>query len=79
MSEYQFAGLLRGSKLALTNCKTIPLQVPAEAEIVIEGHVSLTESGPEGPYGDHTGYYNSVEPFPIFTVSAITMRKDPFT
>mgnify|MGYP001158440490 CR=1 FL=1 len=77
MSEYQFAGLLRGSKLALTNCKTIPLQVPAEAEIVIEGHVSLTETGPEGPYGDHTGYYNSVEPFPIFTVSAITMRKDP--
>ena len=61
MSEYQFAGLLRGSKLALTNCTTIPLQVPAEAEIVLEGHVSLRD-GAEGPYGDHTGYYNSVEP-----------------
>ncbi|MEE2996417.1 MAG: UbiD family decarboxylase [Pseudomonadota bacterium] len=77
MSEYQFAGLLGGSKLSLTDCKTIPLQVPAEAEIVIEGHVSLTEAGHEGPYGDHTGYYNAVEPFPIFTVSAITMRSDP--
>lgn len=77
MSEYQFAGLLRGSKLALTDCKTIPLQVPAEAEIVIEGHVSLTDTGQEGPYGDHTGYYNAAEPFPVFTVSAITMRKDP--
>ncbi|MGB0630678.1 MAG: UbiD family decarboxylase [Alphaproteobacteria bacterium] len=77
MSEYQFAGLLRGSKLALVDCKTVPLQVPAEAEIVIEGHVSLTDTGPEGPYGDHTGYYNAAEPFPVFTVSAITMRKDP--
>ena len=77
MSEYQFAGLLRGSKLALTDCKTVPLQVPAEAEIVIEGHVSLTETSQEGPYGDHTGYYNAAEPFPVFTVSAITMRKYP--
>ena len=77
MSEYQFAGLLRGRKLALTDCRTVPLQVPAEAEIVIEGHVSLTETGPEGPYGDHTGYYNAAEPFPVFTVSAITTRKDP--
>ena len=77
MSEFQFAGLLRGSKLSLVDCKTVPLQVPAEAEIVIEGHVSLTETGREGPYGDHTGYYNAAEPFPVFTVSAITMRKDP--
>ena len=77
MSEYQFAGLLRGEKLALVDCKTVPLKVPAEAEIVIEGHVSLSETGLEGPYGDHTGYYNSVEPFPVFTVSAITMRRDP--
>ncbi|MBI05219.1 MAG: hypothetical protein CMI96_05315 [Pelagibacteraceae bacterium] len=77
MSEYQFAGLLRGKKLTLVDCKTVPLQVPAEAEIVIEGHVSLTESGMEGPFGDHTGYYNAVEPFPVFTVSAITMRRDP--
>ena len=77
MSEYQFAGLLRGRKLELADCKTVPLQVPAEAEIVIEGHVSLTDAGPEGPYGDHTGYYNATETFPVFTVSAITMRKDP--
>ena len=77
MSEYQFAGLLRGQKVALTDCKTVPLKVPAEAEIVLEGHVSLTETGDEGPYGDHTGYYNAVDRFPVFTVSAITMRKDP--
>ena len=76
MSEYQFAGLLRGKKTELVECKTIPLKVPASAEIVLEGHVSLSEYGAEGPFGDHTGYYNSVEQFPVFTVSAITMRKD---
>ncbi len=77
LSEYQFAGLLRGQKVELVKCKTVPLAVPAEAEIVIEGHVSLDDYGAEGPYGDHTGYYNSVEQFPRFTVSAITMRRDP--
>ncbi len=77
LSEYEFSGLLRGAKLELTDCKTIPLKVPAQAEIVLEGHVSLTEEGMEGPYGDHTGYYNSQEPFPVFTVSAVTMRKKP--
>ena len=77
LSEYQFAGLLRGKKVELVDCKTVPLKVPAEAEIVLEGHVSLDDYGDEGPYGDHTGYYNAVEPFPVFTVSAITMRKDP--
>lgn len=77
LSEYQFAGLLRGKKAELVDCKTVPLKVPAEAEIVLEGHVSLTDYRDEGPYGDHTGYYNSVEPFPVFTVSAITMRRDP--
>ena len=77
LSEYQFAGLLRGKKAELVDCKTVPLKVPAEAEIVIEGHVLLDEDAPEGPYGDHTGYYNSVERFPVFQVSAITMRKDP--
>ena len=71
----KFAGLLRGKKVELVDCKTVPLKVPATAEIVLEGHVSLTEYGDEGPYGDHTGYYNSVEPFPVFTVSAITMRR----
>ena len=77
MSEYHFAGLLRKKRVELVECKTIPLKVPAEAEIVLEGHVSLDDIHDEGPYGDHTGYYNAVEKFPVFTVSAITMRKDP--
>ena len=77
LSEYQFAGLLRGAKVELVDCKTIPLKVPAQAEIVLEGHVSLDDYADEGPYGDHTGYYNAVEPFPVFTISAITMRRDP--
>lgn len=77
LSEYQFAGLLRGKAVELVACNTVPLEVPASAEIIIEGHVSLDDYGDEGPYGDHTGYYNSVEQFPVFTVSAITMRRDP--
>jgi len=77
LSEYQFAGLLRGKKVELVDCKTVPLKVPATAEIVLEGHVMLDEFGDEGPYGDHTGYYNSVEPFPVFRISAITMRRKP--
>jgi len=77
LSEYQFSGLLRGEKVELVDCKTIPLKVPAQAEIVLEGYVSLDEYGDEGPYGDHTGYYNSVEQFPVFTITAITMRKNP--
>jgi len=77
LSEYQFAGLLRGAKVELVDCKTVPLKVPAEAEIVLEGHVALDEYGEEGPYGDHTGYYNAVERFPVFTISAVTMRRQP--
>ncbi len=77
LSEYQFAGLLRGEKVELVDCKTVPLKVPAQAEIVLEGHVSLEDYGDEGPYGDHTGYYNSVEQFPVFTISAITRRHKP--
>src|SRR3546814_758102 len=77
LSEYHFAGLLRGRKVELVDCKTQPLKVPAEAEIVIEGEVSLEDTAEEGPYGDHTGYYNAVERFPVFTVTAITMRHDP--
>ncbi|GEP56808.1 UbiD family decarboxylase [Reyranella soli] len=77
LSEYQFAGLLRGKKVELVDCRTVPLKVPAEAEIVLEGHVSLDDYGDEGPFGDHTGYYNSVERFPVFTLSAITMRRNP--
>ena len=77
LSEYQFAGLLRGKRVELVDCKTVPLKVPAEAEIVLEGHVALDDYRDEGPYGDHTGYYNAVEQFPVFTVSAITMRRRP--
>lgn len=77
LSEYQFAGLLRGKKVSLVDCVTQPLKVPAHAEIVLEGYVSLDDYADEGPYGDHTGYYNSVEQFPTFTITAITMRKDP--
>src|SRR6266436_3564404 len=77
LSEYQFAGLLRGKRLDLVECRTVPLKVPAEAEIVLEGHVSLDEYGDEGAYGDHTGYYNAVEQFPVFRISAMTMRRDP--
>jgi 4-hydroxy-3-polyprenylbenzoate decarboxylase len=77
LSEYHFAGLLRGQKVELVDCKTVPIKVPAEAEIVLEGHVSLDDYRDEGPYGDHTGYYNAVEPFPVFTISAITMRRQP--
>ncbi|WP_374274286.1 UbiD family decarboxylase [Brevundimonas sp.] len=77
LSEYQFAGLLRGAKAELVACKTQPLMVSAQAEIVLEGEVLLDEHAAEGPYGDHTGYYNSVETFPVFRVTAITRRKDP--
>jgi 4-hydroxy-3-polyprenylbenzoate decarboxylase len=77
LSELKFSGVLRGKRPEVVNCLTVPLLVPAEAEIVIEGIVSATETAPEGPYGDHTGYYNSVEEFPVMRVTAITMRKDP--
>ena len=77
LSEYQFAGLLRGSKTELVKCIGSDLQVPAYAEIVLEGVIHPNETAPEGPYGDHTGYYNEVAEFPVFTVERITMRKDP--
>lgn len=77
MSEYNFAGLLQNKSIELVQCKTIDLKVPANAEIVLEGYVSLDEYLPEGPFGDHTGYYNDVELFPAFNLTAITMRKNP--
>ena len=77
MSEYQFAGLLRGEKVALVDCKTVPIKVPANAEIVLEGHVSLIDYADEGPFADHTGYFNAVDRFPVFTIDCITMRKNP--
>ncbi|EOA62788.1 UbiD family decarboxylase [Anaplasma phagocytophilum] len=77
LSEYQFAGILRKRPTELVNCITVPLRVPANAEIVLEGYVSASELLDEGPYGDHTGYYNSVEKFPKFVIKAITMRNSP--
>jgi 4-hydroxy-3-polyprenylbenzoate decarboxylase len=92
LSEYQFAGLLRGARTEITRCIGNGLQVPATAEIVLEGHIhpdpanangALSasnrgyETALEGPFGDHTGYYNEVERFPVFTVERITMRRNP--
>jgi len=76
LSEYQFAGLLRGSRSRLCDCTSVPLQVPESAEIVLEGYVSLSEYAEEGPFGDHTGYYNETEIFPVFTVETMCMRRD---
>jgi len=77
LSEYAFAGLLRGSKTELVKCIGNDLQVPASAEIVLEGFIYPADMAEEGPYGDHTGYYNEVEQFPVFTIERITQRKDP--
>ncbi|MEW6999243.1 4-hydroxy-3-polyprenylbenzoate decarboxylase [Colwelliaceae bacterium BS250] len=77
LSEYAFAGLLRGSKTEVVKSISNDLEVPASAEIILEGYLAPDEMAPEGPYGDHTGYYNEVDEFPVFTVTHITMRKDP--
>ena len=77
LSEYGFAGLLRGAKTEVVKALGSDLQVPASAEIVLEGHIYPDDLAPEGPFGDHTGYYNEVESFPVFTIERITMRKDP--
>jgi 4-hydroxy-3-polyprenylbenzoate decarboxylase len=77
LSEYAFAGLLRGSKTEVVKCLSNDLQVPASAEIVLEGFIYPGETAPEGPYGDHTGYYNEVDEFPVFTIERITQRQVP--
>jgi 4-hydroxy-3-polyprenylbenzoate decarboxylase len=77
LSEYAFAGLLRGSRTELVKCLGSDLEVPASAEIVLEGHLAPGDTAPEGPFGDHTGYYNEVEEFPVFTVDRISWRNDP--
>ncbi|MGO2501974.1 4-hydroxy-3-polyprenylbenzoate decarboxylase [Cobetia marina] len=77
LSEYAFAGLLRGSRTELVKCGLSELEVPASAEIILEGYLYPDDVAPEGPYGDHTGYYNEVETFPVFTIERITHRRDP--
>ncbi|WP_303784783.1 4-hydroxy-3-polyprenylbenzoate decarboxylase [Azovibrio restrictus] len=77
LSEYQFAGLLRGSRTELTQCLGNDLSVPARAEIVLEGVIHPGETALEGPYGDHTGYYNEQAEFPVFTVERMTLRRNP--
>jgi len=77
LSEYAFAGLLRGSKTEVAKSMTNDLQVPASAEIVLEGFIYPDEMAPEGPFGDHTGYYNEVGNFPVFTIERITQRQAP--
>ncbi len=77
LSEYAFAGLLRGSRTELAQCLDSDLQVPASAEFVLEGHIAPGETALEGPFGDHTGYYNEVDRFPVFTVERITHRENP--
>ncbi len=77
LSEYAFAGLLRGSKTEVVKSVSNDLQVPASAEFVLEGYIMPGETAPEGPYGDHTGYYNEVDDFPVMTVTHLTHRRDP--
>ena len=77
LSEYQFAGLLRGAKTEIAKCLTHDLQVPASAEIVLEGYIHPGETALEGPFGDHTGYYNEQERFPVLTINRITSRREP--
>jgi len=77
LSEYAFAGLLRGDKTEVVKSISNDLQVPASAEIVLEGYIAPGEMAAEGPYGDHTGYYNEVDEFPVFTVTHITHRDNP--
>ena len=77
LSEYQFAGLLRGAKTEIVKCLSHDLQVPARAEIVLEGFIHPGETALEGPFGDHTGYYNERERFPVFTIERMTSRREP--
>uniref|UniRef100_UPI003BA93883 UbiD family decarboxylase n=1 Tax=Stappia sp. TaxID=1870903 RepID=UPI003BA93883 len=77
VSELAFSGVLRGGRTRLVPARTVPMLVPADAEIIVEGWIQPDDVAPEGPFGDHTGYYNAVEPFPVLTVTAITHRRDP--
>jgi 4-hydroxy-3-polyprenylbenzoate decarboxylase len=76
IDELMLAGFLKGEPVELVRCKTVDLEVPANAEIVLEGYVERGDEGLEGPFGDHTGFYTGIEPFPVFHVTAMTMRRD---
>jgi 4-hydroxy-3-polyprenylbenzoate decarboxylase len=76
IDEYLFAGFVQRDRVELVDCKTVPLQVPANCEVVLEGWLEPGVTRPEGPFGDHTGFYTPVEPFPALTVTAVTMRKN---
>ena len=77
LDEYLLAGFIREEGIELVKCRTVDLEVPAHAEIVLEGYVDPSESRPEGPFGDHTGYYSPAEDYPVFHVTAMTRRRDP--
>ena len=77
IDEYLFAGFIQRDRVDMVDCKTVPLQVPAQAQVVIEGWVEPGQRRPEGPFGDHTGFYTPVEPFPFMTVDCLTMRREP--
>ncbi|MFC0526855.1 menaquinone biosynthesis decarboxylase [Phytohabitans kaempferiae] len=77
IDEYLFAGFLRGERVEMVDCLTVPLQVPAHAQVVLEGYVEPGERLPEGPFGDHTGFYTPVEPFPVLHVQCMTTQRDP--
>ncbi|MFC8720464.1 menaquinone biosynthesis decarboxylase [Kitasatospora sp. NPDC057198] len=77
IDEYLFAGFVAGERVRMVDCKTVPLQVPADAEVVLEGWLEPGEMLPEGPFGDHTGFYTPQEPFPALTIDCVTMRRRP--
>jgi 4-hydroxy-3-polyprenylbenzoate decarboxylase len=77
IDEYLFAGFLRGERVEMVDCVSVPLQVPAHAQVVLEGYVEPGERAPEGPFGDHTGFYTPVEPFPVLHVECMTTQQDP--
>jgi 4-hydroxy-3-polyprenylbenzoate decarboxylase len=76
IDEFMLAGFLRGEAVELVRGKTVDLEVPANAEIILEGYIEKGELGTEGPFGDHTGYYSPPEPFPVFHLTCMTMRRD---
>ena len=79
VEEFMIAGFLRGKPVEIVKCETVDLEVPAHAEIILEGYVELGELRSEGPFGDHTGFYTMTDDYPVFHLTCITHRKDPST